>query len=70
MAPDAEPREVIAYNYWLITLQLLKAGISWEALQEFSPDDMAVILGVMNALDQREQEQQEMMNQMSSGPRI
>lgn len=46
---------------------LLKAGIPWNALQEFSSDDVAVITGIVSALEQREQEQQDMMNQMSSG---
>jgi len=51
----------------MTVLHLLGKGISWDALQEFSSSDMAVLLGVIAALDQREQEQQEMMNQMTQG---
>ena len=67
--PDAEPHELIAYNYWIIVVHLVKRGISWEALKSFSSEDMAMILGVMDALQERENEQQETLNRMAS-PRI
>jgi hypothetical protein len=47
----------------------LKQGITWETLKTFSTEDMAMLLGVMDALQERENEQQETLNRMSS-PRI
>ena len=60
---------MIAYNYWIIVVHLLKQGVSWEALKTFSTEDMAMLLGVMDALQERENEQQETLNRMSN-PRM
>jgi len=51
-------------------IHLVKSGIPWEVVKNLPPSDMAVLLGVIAALDQREQEQQEMMNQMGGSPRF
>lgn len=63
------PDEQIMYNYWFTNLALLELGIPWEAIQQFTSAEMAVILGVSNAKQERQQEaavQQERMmaNQM------
>jgi hypothetical protein len=46
------------YSYWITVLQLLQIGISWEAIKEFTEDEVTLIMGVSNALEQREADQQ------------
>ena len=44
--------EAVLYSHWLYTLQLLKTGISWEAIQKMSSDEINLILGVEMAIKQ------------------
>ena len=46
------------YSYWITVLQLLQIGISWEAIKEFTEDEVTLIIGINHALEQREADQQ------------
>tara|TARA_R110001583_G_scaffold154526_3_gene306211 strand:- start:357 stop:605 length:249 start_codon:yes stop_codon:yes gene_type:complete len=49
--------EAVLYSHWLYTLQLLKTGISWEAIQKMSSDEINLILGVEMAIKQKENDE-------------
>ena len=42
----------MVYSYWIIMLQLLQIGIAWEAILEFSENEVMLILGINGAFDQ------------------
>jgi len=42
----------MVYSYWIIMLQLLQIGIAWEAILEFSENEIMLILGINGAFDQ------------------
>ena len=50
--------ESIAYYHWLVILQLLECGISWDAIQEMTENQIHMLLGVVSARKQKEQEAQ------------
>ena len=50
--------ESIAYYHWLVTLQLLECGISRDAIQEMTENQIHMLLGVVSARKQKEQEAQ------------
>jgi len=52
------PDEHILYNYWLITLALLEIGIPWATFQEFTSDEIAIILAVDMAKKEKQSEQE------------
>tara|TARA_R110002020_G_scaffold177833_1_gene370603 strand:- start:22 stop:192 length:171 start_codon:yes stop_codon:yes gene_type:complete len=39
-------------------LQLLKLGIPWEEINSFSADEIALILGIEAAMNEKQQEEQ------------
>tara|TARA_Y100000296_G_scaffold19154_1_gene22881 strand:+ start:864 stop:1019 length:156 start_codon:yes stop_codon:yes gene_type:complete len=39
-------------------LQLLKLGITWEAIHQFTDEEMNLVLGIQAALSQRESDEQ------------
>ena len=51
-AGDFTPQENMVYSYWIIMLQLLQIGIAWEAILEFSENEIMLILGIQGAFDQ------------------
>ena len=53
---ELSPSEQLVYNYWLITLSLLELGITWDAIQKFTPAELAVILAVNSAKAERQAE--------------
>ena len=53
---ELSPSEQLVYNYWLITLSLLELGIPWDAIQKFTPAELAVILAVNSAKAERQAE--------------
>ena len=57
-AADITSYEVVIYSHWIITIQLLKMGISWEAIQSMNGDELNLILGVQMALNQKENDEQ------------
>lgn len=54
---NTNPQEAMTYNYWFVVLRLLKLGISWDAVLEFSEAEVNTILGVQAALDEQQNEQ-------------
>jgi len=50
--------ETLAYYQWVIILELLEIGIPWNTIQEMTENQIHIILGVVAAKKQREQEQQ------------
>ena len=50
--------EAMIFNLWLVNLKLLDLGIPWHKIQTLSNQEIAVILGVSWATEQRKAEQQ------------
>ena len=46
----------MVFSYWLTIIQLLKTGFSWEAITNFSDEELYMVMGVEMALTQRQQE--------------
>ena len=55
---DTTPEAALTYSYWATVLQMLKIGIAWEAILSFTEGEVALILGIQGALDQREADEQ------------
>ena len=52
------PAEQILYNYWMLMLMLLEMGLPWAVIDEFTPDEISMVLAVLAAKKEREQEQE------------
>tara|TARA_R110002012_G_scaffold320495_2_gene544285 strand:+ start:562 stop:735 length:174 start_codon:yes stop_codon:yes gene_type:complete len=50
----------------MTVLRLLKIGIPWEAINQFTDEEMNLVLGIQAALEQREADQQ--ARAMARGP--
>jgi len=50
--------EAIAYYHWLVLLQLLEVGLPWDTIQEMTENQINIVLGVVSARKQKEQEAQ------------
>ena len=48
----------MVFSYWLTIIQLLKTGFSWEAITNFSDEELYMIMGIEMALTQRQREQE------------
>ena len=55
---DVQPHEALLFSYWQIILQLLKIGISWESVMNFSEEEIHLIIGIDMAVQQREEDEQ------------
>jgi len=55
---DTTPAEALIYTYWTTVLHLLKLGIVWDAILSFTEGEIALILGIQSALDQRQSEEE------------
>jgi len=53
---DFTPQENMVYTYWIIIVQLLQIGIAWEAIMQFSENEIMLILGVQQSFDQMKAE--------------
>jgi len=40
------PQENMVYTYWIIIVQLLQMGIAWEAIMQFTENEIMLVLGV------------------------
>ena len=68
---ENSPQEALTFTYWLTILHLLKLGIAWEAIHDFTEDEINLILGIQSALAQREaDEQTRQMARSTSMPSI
>jgi len=64
---DTNVKEAVIFSYWLTVLQLLKLGIAWEAIQEFSESEIQMIIGVQSAIDQKQQDDEARSMAQNSG---
>ena len=48
--------ETLAYYQWVVTLELLEVGIPWDSIQEMTENQINIVLGVVAAKKQKEQE--------------
>ena len=39
------------YTYWIIIVQLLQMGIAWEAIMQFTENEIMLVLGVNQAFN-------------------
>ena len=46
------------FNYWTIILRLLKIGLPWDVIEELGEMDIAVLLGVDTAINEKQQQNQ------------
>ena len=63
------PDEHILYNYWLVTLSLLELGIPWLSIQDFTPDEIALVLAVSIAKKEKTEEQEAMQQKLAMNRR-
>ena len=59
------PDEQVLYNYWMIMLILLEMGLPWTVIDDFTADEISLILAVQSAKKEREQEQEAKQQQFS-----
>ena len=57
-AGDSSQEETLTFSYWITVLGLLKIGIAWEAINEFTDEEINLVIGVQAALDQRDADEQ------------
>jgi len=55
-AGDFTPQENMVYTYWIIIVQLLQMGIAWEAIMQFTENEIMLILGVQQSFEQMKAE--------------
>ena len=48
--------ETLIYYQWVVTLELLEVGIPWNTIQEMTENQINIVLGVVSAKKQKEQE--------------
>jgi len=60
------PDEQVLYNYWMVMLMLLEMGLPWTVIDEFTADEISLILAVQAAKREREQEQEAKQQQQLS----
>ena len=53
---NVDPYEALIYAHWLTVLQLLKLGLPWEAINNFTPQEISLILGIQSAINEVEGE--------------
>ena len=56
-AADITEYEAVLYSHWIVTVQLIEIGVSCEAIQGLSNDDINMILGTKAAFIQRENDE-------------
>tara|TARA_R110000824_G_scaffold81352_2_gene204488 strand:+ start:696 stop:875 length:180 start_codon:yes stop_codon:yes gene_type:complete len=44
--------------HWMTIIQLLKLGITWSTIETFSSDEIAIILGIESAMNEKMQDDQ------------
>jgi len=59
--------EGVIYNYWVIVVYLLRAGIPYDVINRMPEADLAMILATFTAVDQREAQQEARLKRMTQG---
>jgi hypothetical protein len=55
---DVQAHEALLFSYWNTILHLLKIGIPWESVMNFSEEEIHLILGIDMAIQQRQEDEQ------------
>ncbi len=55
----------MVFSYWLTIMQLLKTGLSWEAITNFTDEELYMVMGVEMAISQKQNEAQVQANARS-----
>lgn len=55
---EQHPQEKIAYSYWATTLHLLEIGIPYDAINQFTEQEINLILGVDMAIKENHAEKE------------
>ena len=64
--PDKTPiEEAITYNYWMVIIKLLELGFPWDAIHNMEQSEIAVVLGIHLAAEQRREEQEAAAQRLS-----
>ena len=50
--------EMLAFQHWVVTVQLLKLGIPYESIKTFTVDEINMIVASEMAIQQKQQEDQ------------
>lgn len=58
--------ERLVFNYWGTILSLLKLGIPYDQIIEFSPQEVNIILGYEAAVAEREAERQQRQQRIAN----
>ena len=53
---DVRYDESIKFNFWMVTLRLLKLGIPWDFIIDATESQIYLILGIEAAMNQKENE--------------
>ena len=57
-AGNFSAQENIVYTYWIVVLQLLQIGIAWEAIMQFTENEIMLVMGVNGAFEELKAEAQ------------
>ena len=57
------------YNYWLTVLMLLKLGIPYTDILNFTEDEISLIIGLSGAISQREMDAHERQQRIAQAKR-
>tara|TARA_B100001123_G_C15267051_1_gene1008832 strand:+ start:608 stop:823 length:216 start_codon:yes stop_codon:yes gene_type:complete len=63
------PQEGLVYNYWLTVLMLLKLGIPYTDILNFTEDEISLIIGLSGAISQREMDAHERQQRIAQAKR-
>ena len=58
--------ESLIFGHWIITLQLLKLGIPWEAINDFTPQQISLLMGIQAALNEEESDRMKSSSHVNS----
>ena len=59
-------KEGFEYQYWTLVLSLVKQGIPYDLIERLTDDEMAILLGLLGAMAQTEQESAEREQRQAS----
>ena len=65
--PSKNIKEQIDYQHWFLVITLLKQGIPYEVIKSATDSEFELLMGIMGALQQSEQEamdREQRQNQM------
>ena len=57
--PSRNLKEQIDYQHWFLVISLLKQGIPYEVIKSATDSEFELLMGIMGALQQSEQEAME-----------